>query len=54
MARAFRGTFTALYVETSNTADMSEEDKKRLQDNKRLAQQFGATIETSYGDDVPV
>ena len=54
MARAFRGTFTALYVETSNTAEMSEEDKKRLQDNKRLAQQLGATIETSYGDDVPV
>ena len=33
---------------------MSEEDKKRLQDNKRLAQQLGATIETSYGDDVHV
>lgn len=54
MARAFRGTFTALYVETPNTTAMSEEDKKRLQDNKRLAQQLGATIETSYGDDVPV
>lgn len=54
MARAFRGTFTAFYVETPNTAAMSEEDKKRLQDNKRLAQQLGATIETSYGDDVPV
>ena len=54
MARAFRGTFTALYVETPNTASMSEEDKKRLQDNKRLAQQLGATIETSYGEDVSV
>ena len=53
MARAFRGTFTALYVETPNTAAMSDDDKKRLQDNKRLAQQLGATIETSYGDDVP-
>ena len=53
MVRAFRGTFTALYVETSNTAAMSDDDKKRLQDNKRLAQQLGATIETSYGDDVP-
>ena len=42
MARAFRGTFTALYVETSNTAAMSDDDKKRLQDNKRLAQQLGA------------
>ena len=53
MARAFRGTFTALYVETPNTAAMSDDDKKRLQDNKRLAQQLGAVIETSYGDDVP-
>ena len=53
MARAFRGTFTALYVETPNTAAMGDDDKKRLQDNKRLAQQLGATIETSYGDDVP-
>ncbi len=55
MARAFRGTFTALYVETPNTAAMSDDDKKeeRLQDNKRLAQQLGAAIETSYGDDVP-
>ena len=32
---------------------MSDEDKKRLQYNKRLAQQLGATIETCYGDDVP-
>lgn len=32
---------------------MSDDDKKRLQDNKRLAQQLGAAIETSYGDDVP-
>lgn len=32
---------------------MSDDDKKRLQDNKRLAQQLGAVIETSYGDDVP-
>ena len=53
MARAFRGTFTALYVETPDTATMNDEDKKRLQYNKRLAQQLGATIETSYGDDVP-
>ena len=49
----FRGTFTALYVETSNTAAMSDDDKKSLQDNKRLDQQLGAAIETSYGDDVP-
>lgn len=53
MARAFRGTFTALFVETPDTATMNEEDKKRLRENMHLAQQFGATIETSYGEDVP-
>ena len=40
-------------METPNTAAMSDDDKKRLQDNKHLAQQLGAAIETSYGDDVP-
>lgn len=53
MARAFRGTFTALFVETPGTAAMNEDDKKRLRGNMRLAQQLGATIETSYGEDVP-
>ena len=53
MATAFRGTFTALYVETPGTASMEEEDKKRLRENMRLAQQLGATIETVCGEDVP-
>lgn len=53
MASAFRGTLTALFVETSNTAAMKEEDKKRLRENIRLAEQFGAAVETSYGEDVP-
>lgn len=53
MARAFRGNFTALFVETSATTEMSEEDKKRLRDNIRLAGQLGAHIETVYGEDVP-
>ena len=52
MAKAFRGTFTALYVETPGGEAMSEEDKKRLRENVRLAQQLGATVETSYGEDV--
>lgn len=52
MAKAFRGSFTALYVETSDFATMDEEDKKRLRSNMRLAQQLGATIETVYGEDV--
>ena len=53
MASAFRGTFTALFVETPGYEEMDEQDKKRLRDNMRLAQQLGATIETVYGDDVP-
>lgn len=53
MARAFRGNFTALFVETPNTTEMKEEDKKRLRENMHLAEQLGATIETSYGEDVP-
>ena len=53
MARAFRGTFTALFVETPGGKLMNESDKKRLRENMRLAEQLGAAIETSYGEDVP-
>lgn len=53
MATAFRGSFTALYVETPGTASMKEVDKQRLRENMRLAQQLGAAIETVYGEDVP-
>ena len=53
MASAFRGAFTALFVETPDFSSMTKEDKKRLRANTRLAQQLGANIETVYGDDVP-
>lgn len=53
MANAFRGMFTALYVETPGFRETKEEDKKRLRMNIRLAQQLGAKIETVYGEDVP-
>lgn len=53
MAKAFRGSFTALYVETSDFSSMDEENKERLRENIRLAEQLGAKIETIYGDDVP-
>lgn len=52
MAQAFRGNFTALFVETSVNADMNEDDRKRLRDNTRLAEQLGAHIETVCGEDV--
>lgn len=52
MASAFRGGFTALFVETKEFQWMPQADKERLQTNIRLAQQLGASIETVYGDDV--
>ncbi len=53
MASAFKGIFTALFVETPNFSLMSNSDKQRLRANIRLAQQLGAKIETVYGDDIP-
>lgn len=52
MAEAFSGTFTALYVETSEYSVMDEEDKKRLRNHMHLARQSGAKIETVYGEDI--
>lgn len=53
MARAFNSQFTALFVETPDFAAVTAEDKKRLSDHRRLAEQLGANIETVYGEDVP-
>ena len=53
MASAFRGSFTALYVQTPDAAAMDEADQKRLRENMRLAQQLGAKIETCCGEDIP-
>ena len=44
MASAFKGNFTALFVETPDFPEMSEENKNRLRKNIHLAQQLGATI----------
>lgn len=53
MAAAFKGRFTALFVETSSFSVISEENRARLHDNVHLAEQLGAKVETAYGDDVP-
>ena len=53
MAKAFRGSFTALHVETSESAKLTKEDKRRLEENMHIAAQFGARIETVYGEDIP-
>ena len=53
MAQAFSGSLTALYVQTPGDADMNVEDTVRLQANMRLAQQLGAEIVTTHGEDIP-
>lgn len=52
MAKAFGGSFTALYVQTPQSDKMTDSDKKRLQSNIKLAEKLGADIATIYGDDV--
>lgn len=52
MANAFRGKFTALFVENSEYEYLDETDKKQLRSNMYLAKQLGATLETVYGDDI--
>ena len=54
MSYAFHSRFTALFVQTPLFAKMSGEDRARLRDNTRLAQQLGANIETVYGNDIPL
>ncbi|MBQ8640152.1 MAG: sensor histidine kinase KdpD [Lachnospiraceae bacterium] len=52
MAKAFGGSFTALYVQTPDSEKMDETDKRRLECHVRLAESFGAAVTTVYGDDV--
>ena len=54
MAEAFHSSFTALFVETTETKELKGENLKRLRDNLRLAEQLGAQIATVYGDDPAV
>ena len=53
MANAFHGAFTALFVETPESKELTDKNKARLRENLRLAEQLGAQITTVYGDDVP-
>lgn len=54
MAEAFHSGFTALFVETPETRELTGENLRRLRDNLRLAEQLGAQIATVYGDDPAV
>ena len=53
IADAFRGTFTALFVETSDMQELEDKSRTVLRENLRLAEQLGAQIATVYGDDIP-
>ena len=54
MAEAFHSGFTALFVQTPETKELSGENLKRLRDNLHLAEQLGAQISTVYGTDPAV
>ena len=51
MAEEFHSGFTALFVQTPETKELSGENIKRLRSNLRLAEQLGAQIATVYGAD---
>ncbi|MBC8535446.1 sensor histidine kinase [Feifania hominis] len=53
LADAFHGSFTALFVETPGTHELSSANRENLRRNLKLAEQLGARIATVYGDDVP-
>lgn len=52
MAVAFRGKFSAFYVETPDFINLSQENRERLERNIHLAKQLGAKVVTSFGDDI--
>ncbi len=52
MAKAFGCKLTALYVQTPDSEQMDPADKERLKRNIRLAEQSGAEIVTTHGDDI--
>ena len=54
MAEAFHSGFTALFVQTPQTKELSGENLKRLRSNLRLAEQLGAQISTVYGTEPAV
>ncbi len=53
MAAAFHATLTAIYVKPTAYETLFQEDRVRLQNNIRFAEQNGASVTTVIGDDVP-
>lgn len=52
MAKAFHGEFTALYVETSSSSNLSDKALIQLHSNLTLAKHLNAEIVSTYGDDI--
>lgn len=52
MAQAFHADFTALYVETSQSSNLSQKELGQLQSNLTLARHLEADIVSTYGDDI--
>lgn len=52
LANAFHGKLTAFYVETPEDEQMETADEMRLNENRKLAERFGAKVVTSFGSDI--
>lgn len=52
MAYAFHASFTALFIETPNSRELKEENINKLRENIKLAEELGATVSTTYGNDI--
>lgn len=52
MAKVFDADFTALFIETPRSQNMSKTDKNRLEENTQSAQNEGAKIVSVNGDDI--
>ncbi len=54
MAEAFSAVLTAVYIKPSYYEELSDDDKNRIQENIRYAEQQGASVITITGNDIPV
>lgn len=54
MAEAFGTRFIALHVETSESDELSSEEKQALLHNIEIAEDLGGVVATVYGDDIPL
>ncbi|MEG0832889.1 MAG: DUF4118 domain-containing protein [Oscillospiraceae bacterium] len=52
LANAFFADFTAIYVETDSSLDFSDDERKSLAANIKLAEKCQAGISMAYGDDI--